>query len=72
MEFTEFREKFNINPDRLHKLTLEALDLYNIVQEDEKEWIESDNLYGDYEYSPGSAREEYLYGFLRLLMEEDD
>lgn len=66
MEFNEFREKYGISQDRLHKLTLEALELFNIIEDGKEEYGE------DAEYEPGSARDEYLYGFLRLLMEEDD
>ncbi len=69
MEFNEFREKFNVSQDRLHKLTLEALDLLNYCENEMEEYeIDPD----DYEYEAGSARDEYLYGFLRLLMEPED
>lgn len=69
MEFNEFREKFNVSQDRLHKLTREALDLLNYCEYEMEEYeIDPD----DYEYEGGSARDDYLYGFLRLLMEPED
>lgn len=76
MEFSEFREKFGISQDKLHKLTLEALDLLNSIEEEEQDLAEECLNRGlepeEYEYEPGSSRDEYLYGFLRLLMEEED
>ncbi len=69
MEFSEFREKFGISQDKLHKLTLEAHELY-IQQREEMEDFEIEPE--EYEFDPGSAREEYLDGFLQLLMEEED
>lgn len=76
MDFTEFREKFGISQDKLHKLTLEAHDLLSFIEEEEQDLAEEFLNIGmapeEYEYEPGSARDEYLYGFLRLLMEGED
>ncbi len=74
MDFTEFREKFGISQDKLHKLTLEAHDLYVHELQNQEDFAEE---YPDEEYEPdfGSWRQEMLYGFLQLLIsdeEEDD
>lgn len=66
MDFTEFRETFHIDQDRLHRLTLEAHELYLFQRE---EALNRGLAPEDYEYEPGSARDEYLDGFLQLLME---
>lgn len=75
MDFTEFREKYGISQDKLHKLTLEAHELLLYIAQEEQdlaeEFLERGLAPEEYEYEPGSARDEYLYGFLRLLMDED-
>ena len=75
MEFSEFREKYRIDQDRLHRLTLDAFELFGDITEEAFEHYEEYSERGlapeEYEYEPGSARDEYLYGFLQLLMDED-
>lgn len=75
-DFTEFRETFRISQDRLHRLTLEAHELYLQQMEEARElaeeYLERGLAPEEYEYEPGSARDEYLNGFLQLLMEEED
>lgn len=76
MEFNEFREKYGISQDKLHKLVLEAHDLFNSITEEAFEHYEDYSERGlapeEYEYEPGSARDEYLHGFLQLLMDNED
>ena len=74
MEFNEFREKYNISQDSLHKLVLEAHELLLAIEEERKGLAEECLKRGlapeEYEYEPGSARDEHLYGFLRLLTDD--
>lgn len=76
MDFTEFRDKYSISQDKLHKLTLEAFDLFLSIENERQELIDECLERGlrpeDYEYEPGSARDEYLHGFLQLLMDNED
>lgn len=75
MDFTEFREKFHIDQDRLHRLTLEAFELFGAIEQEvsglAEECLERGLVPEEYEFEPGSARDEYLYGFLQLLMDEE-
>lgn len=68
MDFTKFRNTYRISQDNLHQLVLEAHSLYLRQLEEMEEYeIPPES----YEFEPGSAREENLNGFLRLLMDED-
>ncbi len=81
MDFTEFREKFGISQDKLHKLVLEAyeqfLHMEEMYQQDSEEALElgfspmdREDFMIDYDF--GSAREEYLAGFLQLLVNDEE
>jgi len=74
MDFTEFRVKHKVSQDKLHKLTLEVYELFEFINQERQDLTEECLERGlapeEYEYEPGSARDEHLYGFLRLLTDD--
>lgn len=76
MDFTEFREKYKISNDSLHKLVLEAHELFLYIAQEEQDLAEECLERGlapeEYEYEPGSFRDDCLYGFLRLLQYDEE
>ncbi len=69
MDFTEFREKFSISQDKLHKLTLEAHKMF-VEVEAERQSFEKEYPEEEFEYSPGSYRDELVFAFTQLLCSE--